>query len=308
MTAHALELIKVVGLGQASVDYYGRLFDFPSENSKAELSDLHMSCGGPAATALVTLSRLGIPCSFLGSISDDIFGEEIAKNFEQERVDSSQLKITAGQTSQFAFIAISEDSGNRTIFWHRGNAPELITEDIDIRRFSNAKVLHLDGLMLYASMEAARQARDLGMTIVMDGGTLREGALKLASMVDILIVSETFARALLASNAPIEDALHSLKELGPSQVGVTLGQNGSIGLDDSGIIYQEAFPVKVVDTTGAGDVYHGAYIYGVLQGWEMGVCMQFASAAAALKCSALGAQPRQPLELARINDLVKKAN
>ena len=307
MPKYELEMIKVVGLGQASVDYFGRLFDFPLENSKAELSDLHMSCGGPAATALVTLSRLGIPCSFLGSISDDMFGVEITKNFEQESVDISQLKITEGQTSQFAFIAITEDSGNRTIFWHRGNAPELITKDVNIGRFSNARVLHLDGLMLNASMEAARQARDLGMTIVMDGGTLREGSLKLASMVDILIISETFAKAFLASNAHVEDALYALKEHGPSQVAVTLGQNGSIGLDDSGITYQDAFPVQAVDTTGAGDVYHGAYIYGVLQDWEMGECMQFASAAAALKCSAMGAQPRQALDLDRINDLIRKA-
>ena len=307
MIKSALEKIKVVGQGQACVDYSGHLLAFPLENSKSELSNLNTSCGGPASTALVTLSRLGIPCSFLGSVSDDIFGLEIVKCLEQEKVDTSQLKITPGQTSQFAFIAITKDTGNRTVFWHRGSAPELLSEEVNIGVFPDARILHLDGLMLNASMEAAMQARDLGMTIVMDGGTLREGSLKLASMVDILIVSETFARAFLASETHIENALYALKELGPSQVAVTLGQNGSIGLNDKGMIHQDAFPVQTIDTTGAGDVYHGAYIYGVLQEWEMGECMRFASASAALKCSAMGAQPRKKLSLKKIYDLINKA-
>ncbi len=305
MNKNTLENIQVVGLGQACMDYLGRLNAYPDENNKGELLDLHMRCGGPASTALVTLSRLGISTSFLGSVSDDFFGQEILKNLEKEKVDMSGLKITPGCSSQFAFIAITRTSGKRTIFWHRGSAPELRIEDIDISRFHNTRILHLDGLMIEASIEATKQAKALGMTVVMDGGTLRKGTRNLAPLVDVLIVSETFASTLVGPGASLEDALYALRDLGPEQVAVTLGEKGSIGLNGRGIFRQEAFNVRAVDTTGAGDVYHGAYIYGLLQRWEMRECMRFASGAAALKCKEIGAQ-NETFNLKDIREIIKK--
>jgi len=304
MNGNPFEEIQVVGLGQACVDYLGPLNFYPKENLKEELLDLQIRCGGPASTAIVTLSCLGVSSSFLGSVSDDFFGQEIVKNLINKKVDITCLKIIPGYTSQFAFIAVTRSSGNRTIFWHRGSVPKLKKEDINLGLFRNARVLHLDGLMIEASIEAAKQAKALGMTVVMDGGTLREGTRELASLIDILIVSETFATSLVQFNAPIEDALYSLRDLGPGQAVITLGEKGSIGLNDKGIFRQKAFSVEAVDTTGAGDVYHGAYIYGVLQMWEMCQCMQFASAAAALKCKGLGAQYAIP-NLFEIQNVIK---
>ena len=114
-----LQGIEVVGLGQACVDYLGRLDSYPEEDAKAELEELHMRCGGPASTALVTLSRLGVATSFLGSVSDDPFGTEIIRNLEKEKVSISRLKVTPGFTSQFAFIPVTRNGGKRTIFWNR---------------------------------------------------------------------------------------------------------------------------------------------------------------------------------------------
>jgi len=306
MGINPLENIQVVGLGQACVDYLGRLYAYPDENGKEELIDLHMRCGGPASTALVTLSRLGISTSFLGSLSDDLFGQHIFTNLKNEKVDISCLKISPGFSSQFAFISITRNSGNRTVFWHRGSVPELRKEDIDIHCFPNARVLHLDGLMIEASIEAALQAKAMGMTVVMDGGSLREGTRDLTQLVDILIVSETFASALTGSGASFVDTLYALRGLGPSQVTVTLGEKGSVGLDEQGICRQEAFTVQTEDTTGAGDVYHGAYIYGLLQMWDMRKCMQFASAAAALNCTGIGAQ-NEAVSLSGIQELIEKS-
>jgi ribokinase len=306
LSKKALERIQVVGLGQACVDYLGRLASYPQEDDKIELIDLHMRLGGPASTALVTLSRLGISTSFLGSISDDAFGAEIVKNLEKEKVDVSCLKITPGYTSQFAFIVITQKSGNRTIFWQRGSVPHLEPKDVDIRCFPKARILHVDGLMIEASKEAVSQANTLDMTSVLDAGTLREGSLELVSLVDVLIASETFAIPLLGSGTLQETALHALRELGPSQVIITLGAKGSVGLSDHGIIRQEAFSVPVKDTTGAGDVFHGAYVYGLLQDWDMRQCMRFASAAAAIKCKEIGAQAGIP-DLEAVLDLMKSS-
>ena len=104
--------IQVIGLGQASLDYLGRIPSYPQEDRKVELMDLYMQCGGPASTALVTLSRLGVSTSFLGSISDDPFGREILKGLKEESVDTTFLKITPGYISQFAFIAITESTAS----------------------------------------------------------------------------------------------------------------------------------------------------------------------------------------------------
>jgi len=142
------EDIEVVGLGQACIDYLGRLKIYPEEDDKCELIDLHIQCGGPASTALVTLSRLGIKTSFLGSISDDPFGVEILRGLKEEKVDCTFLRITQGYSSQFAFIAITP-GGQRTIFWQRGSVPHLRATDVDLSPFPKASILHVDGLMIF---------------------------------------------------------------------------------------------------------------------------------------------------------------
>ena len=289
-----LEDIEVVGLGQACVDYLGRVPSYPREDGKMELLELQSQCGGPASTALVTLSRLGIKTSFIGSISDDPMGVEIVKGLKADQVDSSFLKITPAHTSQFAFIAVSRESGNRTIFWHRGSAPPLKKEEVDLSGFSGAKVLHLDGLMIQASVEAARQARARGLKVVLDAGTMRDGSLELVSQVDVLIASARFAVPLVGEDSPAEKALEALSRVGPEEIVITLGSKGSVGKNRGEFVTQAPFPVDVVDTTGAGDAYHGAYIYGLLKGWDMKTCMRFASATSALKCRAIGARAGIP--------------
>jgi ribokinase len=290
----SFEDIEVVGLGQACVDYLGRVPSYPREDGKIEMLELKSQCGGPASTALVTLSRLGVRTSFLGSVSDDPIGVEILKGLRTDQVESSSLKITPGYTSQFAFIAVSRESGNRTIFWHRGSVPPLKKEEVDLSPFPGAKVLHLDGLMIEASIEAARQARTRGLKVVLDAGTMREGSLELVSQIDVLIASERFAAPLVGEHSPAEAALEALSRFGAKEIVITLGAKGSIGWDRGNVLSQAAFPVDAVDTTGAGDVYHGAYIYGLLKGFDMKSCMRFASATSALKCRAVGARAGIP--------------
>ena len=297
------ENIQVIGLGQACLDFLGRLKIYPEEDGKCELLDLHIQCGGPASTALVTLSRLGIQTSFLGSISDDHFGSEIVKGLKEEKVDSTFLKITPGHTSQFAFIAITQAGANRTIFWHRGSVPHLRAADVDLTPFSKAKILHFDGLMIEACLEAARQATKRGLSVVMDAGTMRDGSRELVSLVDVLIASEGFAEPLVGRGASPEKALAALRQLGPKEVVITRGSKGTVGLSGEELLFQKAFSIDSVDTTGAGDVYHGAYIYGLLQGWNMPECMRFASATAALKCREIGARKGIP-RLEEIKELL----
>ena len=134
----------------------------------------------------------------------------------------------------------------------------------------------------------------MGLTVVLDAGTMREGSLELASLVDVLIASARFAEPLVGSGAGPEKALEALCRLGPRTVVITLGAEGSLGWDGENTVLQKAVPVRAVDTTGAGDVYHGAYIYGLIHDWPMKECMRFASVVAAMKCREAGAQKGIP--------------
>lgn len=289
-----LSSVEVVGLGQACVDFLGKVPRFPEEDSKTEIRDLHMQCGGPASTAMVTLARLQVRTAFIGSVGDDAFGKRIRAALVSEGIDTSGLMATPGRTSQFAFISVSGGTGRRTVFWHRGTAPPLSPLHIDLAPYAGARVLHLDGLMIEASVEAARQGHNLGMAVVMDAGTLRQGSMELLPHIDVLIASERFADPLTGGHAPPEKAVRALQDHCPGDVVITLGDKGSVGHDGRQLIRQPAFPVDVRDTTGAGDVFHGAYIYGLLKGWDMAECMRFAGAAAAIKCMYMGAQQGIP--------------
>jgi len=282
--------ISVIGLGQACFDCLGTVPYYPPEDSKIEVNKLHFQTGGPVSTALITLSRLGISTSFIGSISDDYFGVEILKGLKNENIDTSFLKITSGFSSQFAFISInSNNQGHRNIFWRRSTAPFLSPDDINLLPFKNAKILHLDGLMIESSIEAAKQAKKMGIKVVIDAGTFREGFFNLIPFADYLITSEKFARSVVDKEeySP-QIALEILNKHTSGDIVITRGVKGSVGLINNSIITQKAYPVEAVDTNGAGDIYHGAYIFGITMGWESNKCMRFASAVSAMKCEHVG--------------------
>lgn len=283
----------VVGLGQASIDYLGVISDYPAPDSKCELASLSIQGGGPAATAMATLTRLGRPAAFIGAVGDDDFGRYIVESLIQEGVDVSNLVVVPGGTSQAAFIAVEPATGRRTIFWHRGRETDLSADRVNFEVIRRAAFFHTDGLKTAASLAAARTAREAGVPVMLDAGTLRDGYLDLAGLTDYLICSERFLEAFHPDPDPAA-GLARLMELGPRQAVVTLGSRGSLGFDGKHVHRQPAYPVRAVDTTGAGDVYHGAYIHGILAGWDMAACMRFASAAAALKCEAVGGRTGIP--------------
>lgn len=284
----------VVGLGQCAYDILGRLGAYPAVDAKAELGEILFQGGGPAATALVALARLGIATAFAGRVGDDDFGARIRSGLLAEGVDCGNLLTDYGRTSQFAFIVVEEGSGRRNIFWNRGSAHPLSPSEIDSNLIRGCRVLHLDGLQQEASFAAARIAREAGVTTVLDGGTFRDKTADLLPFIDHLVVSEKFALKAAGGEDP-RRALEKLLNHGAKAVTVTVGERGSYTLScDGEEFHQSAFPVDAVDTTGCGDVFHGGYIYGLLQGWELRRTVRFAAACAALKTRALGGRTAIP--------------
>ena len=253
-----------------------------------------MQGGGPVATALVALQRLGVQTAFLGRVGSDDNGRRIRRELAAEGVDCRGLKADRGRNSQFAFIAVEQGSGRRNVFWSRGDARPLTVRQVERRLIAGARVLHLDGLHLEPALAAARLAREKGVATVLDGGTLRPGSERLLPYIDHLIVSERFARQLRPGGPP-ESALADLFAWGASVVAVTLGERGCWAQQrGEPPFFQPSFPVKAVDTTGCGDVFHGAYVYSLLKGGELPERIRFASAAAALNTRALGGRTAIP--------------
>jgi len=286
-------VVEVVGLGQSCIDHLSLAPAFPAEDSKQEFDRLLIQGGGPAATALVCLARLGRRTAFVGRVGDDDFGRFIQEGLMAEGVDTAFLRVSPGADSQYAFILANSGQGTRTVFWTRSTAGEVRPDEIPAGLIRQARVLHLDGLMASASLAAARLAREAGTAVVLDGGTLRPHSRELAGMVDHLVVSETFAQAYAPDLSPAE-AVRRLTDLGPKTVVITRGGGGSVGYDGGEVIVLPAWEVEVVDTTGAGDAYHGGYIDGLLEGLDLEGRMRFAAVVAALNCTALGGRTALP--------------
>ncbi|MBF0345040.1 MAG: sugar kinase [Nitrospirae bacterium] len=285
----------VAGLGQCSLDYITFVDGYPLEDSKHEVSPWFIQGGGPVATALVALSRLGIKTRFMGIVSDDNVGRQIRAGLKDENVDVLCLLEETGGQSQMACIIVNRNTGSRTIFWNRPTVqlrdltkvPETSLEAFLI----DVSILHLDGLMEDVSIELASRAHSLGIPVMLDAGSLRQRSLELIPMCNYVVASERFSREMSANH---EETLKILLRMGVCTATITLGAQGSITLQGDRLVQQPAYKVQVVDTTGAGDVFHGGYIYGLLMGWPIKEILRFSSAVAAIKCTKPGGRSGIP--------------
>lgn len=293
--------MRVAGLGQCSLDFIAFADKYPAEDSKKEVFDSTIEGGGPAATALVALSRLNVKTFFIGVVSDDLAGKEIKEGLEREGVDTRSLLVRPGGESQKAFIIVNRKTGARNIFWQRPTVERLKPKDAPEKLIKKSDLLLLDGLMLEASLKAANIARENNVPVMLDAGGLRPGMLRLAGLSDYIVASRDFALAV--AKTP-EDALKRLGRLKPRAVTITLGAEGSITQSGGKTFRTRAFRVRAVDTTGAGDVFHGGYVYGLLRGWDMEKTVEFASAFAALKCLKPGGRAGIPA-LSKTLDFIK---
>jgi len=288
--------MKVIGIGQCSLDYLFMIDAFPEPDTKRELRGWTIAGGGPVATALVSLARLGIDCSFYGIVGDDEAGEKIITSLSSENVKTGGVVKRAGSVSQVAFIAVEKDSGRRTIFWQRPSAAPIMPDELPDDFLNGAHFLILDGLMTEVSLHAARKAQRENIPVMLDAGHVRTGMIELAGLSDYVVASEEFGRELTASEGGFDPgkALVKMKSFSPTAATITLGDKGSVTLSGDRMFSTPAFRVRVVDTTGAGDVFHGGYIYGLLHGWDIKEVVRFASAFAALKCRMPGGRAGIP--------------
>lgn len=284
---------EIFGLGQCSLDYIGQIAEYPPPDVKCEMTGLVVQGGGPVATALVALSRWGKDCYFAGEIGADEPGHLIMQSLRDEGIDAGGVVVRDGSSSQQAFILAEPKTARRTIFWQRPTGPPLRPEEVDLAALERARVFHTDGLSIEAALFACRKARGKGIAVVVDGGALRQGMMELASLSDYCIVSEVFARQLAGGDNPRE-ACRIIADLGPRLAAVTLGERGYLALDRGIFIERPAYQVSAVDTTGCGDIFHGGFIYGLMEGWTTEQSLDLGAWAAARVSLAPGGRTAVP--------------
>lgn len=284
---------QVYGLGQSALDYIGKIDAYPPPDVKCEFDSMVIQGGGPVATALVALARWGLSCAFAGVIGDDLFGSMIKASLDREGINTDGALVRKGHESQFAFIVAEPGLGRRTIFWQRPTGPPPSIDEIDYSIIRQTKVVLTDGLFPEATLAACKAAKEAGVQVVVDAGTLREGMLELARLSDYFLASEAFANAFVGPDNATE-ACHRLAEFGPRVAGVTLGAKGYIALIDGEIVERNAYKVQTVDTTGCGDLFHAGFTYGVVQGWDVEKSLDLGAWSAAMVSRKLGGRAGIP--------------
>jgi sulfofructose kinase len=284
---------EVYGIGQCCIDYIVKIDQYPAPNTKHEFSEMLIQGGGPVATALVALARWGISCTFCGVIGNDEFGRKIQQSFDDEGIDTSGLIVREKGHSQFAFILAEPGTGRRTIFWRRPTCQFPKADELNYDHIRNSKVIHTDGLLMDASLAVSKAAKEAGIMVVVDAGSLREGMIELARYSDYFIASEKFSTQYINGTSPIETC-QKLAELGPKLTAVTLGERGYVAFCQGKIIQEPAYDANPVDTTGCGDVFHAGFIYGLIQEWRMEKCLDFSAWAAAMCSLRLGGRDGIP--------------
>lgn len=306
-------VFDVVGLGVSTLDLFMVVDEFPDRElvQRAHLSLLQG--GGPVATALVALSRLGCRTSMVDRLGDDWRGNLIHEEFKREGVATDRLSIAKGGSSSIASILVRRRDAARTIVYAPGDVEELLPAEIPTDLIASSRILHLNGRHLDASLAAARIARQNGTLVSFDGGAHRfhDRLRELVSLCDICVVARQFAQAFSGA-ADLEACACNLLAAGPNVVAITAGIQGSWVFGQNGDrIHQPPFlSPSAVDTTGAGDAFHAGFLYGVLNGYTLGASAEFASAVAALNTRELGGRTALPslAETSRFLHLASRTN
>jgi sulfofructose kinase len=280
--------IDVVGVGLNATDTLIPIHHFPAGGSKVEFRSANVLPGGQVATAMVACQSWGLRTRYVGKVGDDPAAALHRAEFARLGVET-HLLTAPGCPSQQAFILV-DDAGERTVLWKRDDRLTLQPNDLQREWILGARALHLDGHDTAAAVAAATWARAASIPVIADLDDLYPGVDALLPLIDYLITSLDIPGRISGQSGLRKSLPIVRSRFGARLTAATLGHDGVLAYDGTQFHYAPAFRVEAVDTTGAGDIFHAAFIYGLLQGWPLQRQLEFACAAAALNCTAIGAR------------------
>ena len=295
----------VVGVGASCIDQVCRLPVFPEAGgprAKVRMQEQTRTCGGQIATALATCASLGLHAAYLGVIGEDDDGRRIRGELESRGIDLGHVELSRAATATATILL--DATGDRIVLWHRDPALSYPPARLPAGVIAASRVLHGDDVDVPAAIEAARIAQAHGIPVTCDIDHVTPGTRELLQLVSHPVFAETVPSQLTGVTDPAH-ALRALRRMHPGRLVVTVGERGAIALEGDTLLAAPGFPVTVVDSTGAGDVFRGGYIYGIVQGWSLERQLWFANAAAAVSCTKAGAMGGVPT-LAEVEDLLAR--
>ncbi len=287
-------MAKIVGIGACVMDTLYSVPTYPKEDTKMRSTGSKPAGGGPVATGLVAAAKLGESVAFIGNLSADNGGVFLKGDFEKYSVDTSLINVLDGYRSFTSVLWLAADSTTRTCVFDKGDLPALVLNDAQKQAIADAELLMVDGNELDAAVEAAKIAKENGTKILYDCGGLYDGVARLLALTDIMIPSEEFAMGHTGCDN-VYDAARKLYDMySPEVVVITQGKRGGIIYDGKNVTSYPIYPAVVVDSNGSGDVFHGAYAFAVVSGYDYLKCCHFSSAVSGLKCTGVGARESVP--------------
>jgi sulfofructose kinase len=280
----------VVGIGLNSTDTLLVVPHFPAYAGKVPFEDGILSPGGQVASAMVTCARLGLRVKYIGTVGDDERGRIQWKSLVESEINLDHVQVRRGCENQSAYILIDRSTGERTVLWRRPEELRLEPGEITPEQITCGRLLHIDGHDTAAVERAAQIAHQARIPVSVDVDTIYHGFDRVLPWVDYLVASSEFPVQWTDQRDPFK-ALELIQDEYQMRVAaMTLGPHGALARVEGRFIYSPAFVVNCVDTTGAGDVFHGAFCYAVLQRMSIEEALEFSNAMAALNCTALGAR------------------
>jgi sulfofructose kinase len=282
----------VVGVGLNATDTVLMVPRMPAYGGKAPFTREFYSVGGQVATAMVTCARLGLRAKYIGTVGDDERGRLQMDSLRGSGIDIEHVQQRVNCPNQSAYIVVDESTGERTIFWNRPDCLTISPAQITADQITCARLLHIDGHDTPAVEHAARIARGANIPITVDVDTIYAGFDRVLPLVDYLIASAEFPGRWTGIEDPLAALMEIQRKSGMRVAAMTLGAHGALAYAEGRFHYSPAFIVNCIDTTGAGDVFHGAFCYSVLQQMPIAAALEFSNAMAALNCTAEGARGR----------------
>ncbi len=280
----------VVGVGLNATDTLILLPKFPAYAGKVAFDEEILSPGGQVASAMVACARLGLRVKYIGTVGDDERGRVQMESLRETGINLDDVEVRPGCPNQTAYILIDRSTGERTVLWRRDDGLRLEPASITPEKITCARLLHIDAHDTPAVERAARIARQHSIPVTVDVDTVYHGFERLLPLVDYLITSSEFPTQWTSERDPFKALKLMQEEYRIGVAAMTLGAHGALARADGRFVYSPAFVVNCVDTTGAGDVFHGAFCYAVLKGMPLQDTLDFSNALAALNCTALGAR------------------
>jgi sulfofructose kinase len=285
-----LKTFDVVGVGLNATDTMILVPHMPAYGGKVPFVKELMSPGGQVASALVACAQLGLKCKYIGTIGDDERGRMQMESLRGTGVNLDDVQWRKDCPNQSAYILIDQTTGERTVYWSRPDCLRIVPEEIKPEMITCGRLLHIDGHDTPAVARAAQIAREHGIPITVDVDTIYKGFERVLPHVDYLITSSEFPLNWTGEPDPLKALAQIQESYGMRVAAMTLGAHGALARAEGRFWYSPAFVVNCLDTTGAGDVFHGAFCYSVVKGMPLMEALEFSNAMAALNCTALGAR------------------